>query len=205
MPPDVPATVRARVPDEVMGEPETEISPPVNVCATLVTDPTPATAQVPSPRQKVEADAPVPLLRFATGRFPVTPVVSGNAVQFVKTPEVGVPNAGVTNVGVFDMYVFRPENVPMIGVAAAWLMAPKKKLLSPKPLVTGVAVLKSKLLMVLRTPSWVAGRSYSDEQTTHNVIKDHTNSSISHDRKSAPHSKSCTTGTKVTRKSNCRN
>jgi hypothetical protein len=30
-PPDVPATVRARVPDPVMGEPETEISPPVNV------------------------------------------------------------------------------------------------------------------------------------------------------------------------------
>ena len=42
-PPDVPATVRAKVPAAVMGEPETEIKPPVNVCATLVTVPVPVT------------------------------------------------------------------------------------------------------------------------------------------------------------------
>ena len=36
---------------------------------------------------------------FATGRMPVTPVVSGNPVRFVATPLVGVPSAGVTNVG----------------------------------------------------------------------------------------------------------
>jgi hypothetical protein len=42
-PPDVPATVRAKVPDAVIGEPETEIKPPVNVCATLVTVPVPVT------------------------------------------------------------------------------------------------------------------------------------------------------------------
>jgi hypothetical protein len=29
-------------------------------------------AHVPSPRQKVEDDAPVPLFKFATGRLPVT-------------------------------------------------------------------------------------------------------------------------------------
>ena len=36
-PPDVPATVRARVPALVIGDPATEISPPVNDCATDVT------------------------------------------------------------------------------------------------------------------------------------------------------------------------
>jgi|ERR1035438_3987539 hypothetical protein len=40
MPPDVPATVSASVPLVVIGEPPTEIKPPVNDCATLVTVPT---------------------------------------------------------------------------------------------------------------------------------------------------------------------
>jgi hypothetical protein len=40
---------------------------------------------------------PVPPL--ATGRVPVTPVVIGNPVRLVATPEEGVPRAGVTNVG----------------------------------------------------------------------------------------------------------
>jgi hypothetical protein len=30
MPPDVPATVKAKVPDVVIGDPDTEINPPVN-------------------------------------------------------------------------------------------------------------------------------------------------------------------------------
>uniref|UniRef100_UPI004047681A hypothetical protein n=1 Tax=Algoriphagus sp. TaxID=1872435 RepID=UPI004047681A len=41
--------------------------------------------------------APVPPL--ATGRVPVTPVVSGNPVAFVKIPALGVPRFGVTKVG----------------------------------------------------------------------------------------------------------
>ena len=52
--------------------------PPPSVAR--VTD---GTAQIASPRQNVEVDAPVPLFRFATGRFPVTPVVSGKPVTFV--------------------------------------------------------------------------------------------------------------------------
>ena len=36
---------------------------------------------------------------LATGNVPVTPVVQGNPVKFVATPEVGVPNKGVTSVG----------------------------------------------------------------------------------------------------------
>ena len=34
-----------------------------------------------------------------TGNVPVTPVVSGNPVAFVRTPDAGVPSAGVTKVG----------------------------------------------------------------------------------------------------------
>ena len=36
---------------------------------------------------------------LATGRTPVTPVVSGRPVALVSTPELGVPSAGVTKVG----------------------------------------------------------------------------------------------------------
>ena len=36
---------------------------------------------------------------LATGRMPVTPVVSGSPVTLVITPEAGVPNAGVTKTG----------------------------------------------------------------------------------------------------------
>jgi hypothetical protein len=37
-----------------------------------IKSPPPGATQVPSPRQKVELDADVPELRFATGKFPVT-------------------------------------------------------------------------------------------------------------------------------------
>jgi hypothetical protein len=65
----------------------------------LETLPPPGAAHVPSPRQNVELDALVPLLRLATGRLPVTPVLRGRPVAFVSTPDAGVPNAGVVNVG----------------------------------------------------------------------------------------------------------
>jgi hypothetical protein len=42
---------------------------------------------VPSPRQKVELDADVPLLRFVTGKFPVTSADNDTA------PNVGAPEA----------------------------------------------------------------------------------------------------------------
>ena len=40
----MPATVKAKVPAVVIGEPDTEIMPPVNVCATEVTVPEPPDA-----------------------------------------------------------------------------------------------------------------------------------------------------------------
>src|SRR5215469_4518877 len=65
-----------------------------------VTFPEPAgVAQVPSPRQKVDDDAEVPLFRLVTGRLPVTPVERGRPVAFVRVAEVGVPRMGVTKVG----------------------------------------------------------------------------------------------------------
>ena len=49
----------------------------------------------------VEVDTPVP--PFSTGRVPVTPVVSGNPVRFVASPEAGVPKSGVTRVGLVSV------------------------------------------------------------------------------------------------------
>ena len=72
MPPEVPATVNASVPLVVIGEPETLIRPPVKLAPALVTVPLPAgVAHVPSPRQNVDDDAPVPLFRCVTPRLPV--------------------------------------------------------------------------------------------------------------------------------------
>ena len=44
-------------------------------------------------------DAEVPLFKFVTGKFPVTPVDNGNPVALVNVTDVGVPKIGVTSVG----------------------------------------------------------------------------------------------------------
>jgi hypothetical protein len=64
--------------------------------AKLADDGVPKKVATPVPKDVI----PVPPL--ATGKVPVTPVVSGRPVKLVATPEAGVPNAGVTNVGLFD-------------------------------------------------------------------------------------------------------
>jgi len=56
-------------------------------------DPPAGVAHAPSPRQKVVAEAEVPLFKLVTGRLPVTPVVSGKPVRLVAVPLDGVPNA----------------------------------------------------------------------------------------------------------------
>lgn len=73
--------------------------------------PPPGDAQVPSPRQNVDPEAPVPELRFATGRFPVTPVVNGKPVALVSTPALGVPRFGVTSTG--DVFITNVVPVPV--------------------------------------------------------------------------------------------
>jgi hypothetical protein len=56
------------------------------------TSPPPAgVAHAPSPRQKVEAEALVPLLRFVTGKFPVTPVARDTLVIVLVEPLIEAP------------------------------------------------------------------------------------------------------------------
>lgn len=78
----------------------------------IVTVPEPAgVAHVPSPRQKVAEDAPVPEFRLVGGRLPVTPVDKGSPVALARTAEVGVPSAGVVSVGAVSV---RPEIVVVV-------------------------------------------------------------------------------------------
>jgi hypothetical protein len=77
------------------------------------------------------AVSPVPPL--ATGRVPVTPVVSGKPVAFVSVPLDGVPRAGVTNVG---LVANTKEPVPVSSVTAANKFALEgvpKKVATPVP------------------------------------------------------------------------
>ena len=95
----------------------TGVVPPVEVILpvvpdTLVTPPPPLPlalivwlGQVPVmvtfvPCTNEGVDVPVPPL--ATGRIPVTPVVKGKPLAFVKVTDVGVPRTGVTSVGEID-------------------------------------------------------------------------------------------------------
>ena len=67
---------------------------------------TAVTALVPLPTSTafaVSVAAPVPPL--ATGNVPVTPVVRGNPVTLVITPDAGVPSAGVVIVGLASVAV----------------------------------------------------------------------------------------------------
>ena len=68
---------------------------PVPGVSVLLTKPEPVPISI-CPTLGVELK-PVPPL--ATERTPVTPVVKGNPVTLVRTPEIGVPSAGVTKVG----------------------------------------------------------------------------------------------------------
>jgi hypothetical protein len=72
-------------------------------------------------------------LRFVTGRLPVTPVVRGRPVAFVRTPEAGVPKAGVTSVG--DVANTRePEPVSSVTAAARFaLEGVAKNVATPVP------------------------------------------------------------------------
>ena len=101
MPPLVPATVSAKVPDVVIGDPATEISPPVNVSPTLVTVPVPVTVfHVGS--------APV----FAVRTWPVVPLaIVAGAVP--APPPMTTPWAAkaalVAQVDALEKYGIPPE------------------------------------------------------------------------------------------------
>jgi hypothetical protein len=86
-------------------------------------DPPAGVAHAPSPRQKVVAEAEVPLFRLVTGRLPVTPVVSGKPVKLVAVPLDGVPSAPLNNTTAPAEPVFTPRAVttpiPVVVVAGA--------------------------------------------------------------------------------------
>jgi hypothetical protein len=131
----------------VIGEPATEMMPPVNDWATLVTEPVPAAAQLPSPRQNVDAVAPVPLFKLVTGRLPVTPVVSGKPVALVRVPLAGVPRSGVTRVGLLDnttlpVPVLVTTPVPPLATAKvpAKVIAPAVAVFGVRPVVPALNV-----------------------------------------------------------------
>jgi hypothetical protein len=55
----------------------------------------------------------IPVPPLATGKVPVTPVVSGKPVALVRVADEGVPNAGVTSVGLLDRTLLPvPVDVP---------------------------------------------------------------------------------------------
>jgi len=99
-------------------------------------------AHVPSPRQKVVADALVPLFKLVTGRFPVTPVDNGKPVALVRVTEVGIPKIGVTSVGevertLFPLPVLVVTPVPPLATASvpASVTAPVVAVLGVSPVV----------------------------------------------------------------------
>jgi hypothetical protein len=59
---------------------------------------------------------------LATGNVPVTPVVNGNPVKFVATPDAGVPSAGVTSVGEVASTTFP---LPVVAVTASAPVPPE--------------------------------------------------------------------------------
>ena len=76
---------------------------------------TPLSAVAVAPRLiEVEPMVRFGLARFAFGKRPVTPVVSGNPVAFVRTAETGVPSAGVTKVGPVASTAFPEPVVPPV-------------------------------------------------------------------------------------------
>jgi hypothetical protein len=92
---------------------------PLNATTRLFTElPGPVTlpeplgdAHVPSPRQKVELEALVPLFKRVTGRLPVVPPLIGSPPQFVSVPLFGVPSAGVTSVRFVTTVTVPPSEI----------------------------------------------------------------------------------------------
>lgn len=103
-------------------------------------------AHVPSPRQNVELLALVPLFKFATGRLPVTPVVSDKPVAFVSVKLAGVPPAPLNNTGApalpvlmanaVAMPVPRPDTPVDIGSPVALVSVPLDGVPNAPPLTT---------------------------------------------------------------------
>ena len=121
MPPDVPATVKANVPDVVTGEPETLIKPPVKVCATLVTVPVP-----PDAVDAIEIPPAVLVIEM------LDPAVSVALVYPLPLPINKAPLAGVV---VTPVPPDATGKVPVVSaeVEVAYRAPPLVKLVRPVP------------------------------------------------------------------------
>ena len=102
-------------------------------------------AHVASPRQKVEAEADVPLFKLVTGKLPVTPVVNGKPVALVRVPLDGVPRAPLKVTKAPALPTFTPKAVttpvPVVVVAGA---AP-----APPPITRALAVSAAEVAQVV--------------------------------------------------------
>jgi hypothetical protein len=121
------------------------------VAATLVTVPVAVpdgVLQTPSPRQKVVALADVPLLRFVTGKLPVTfDAKLTNVVDVVPVPPFAIGNVPVTLVAKLTNVV---DVVPVPPLAIANVPA---TVTAPDVAVAGVKPVEPKSIVV--TPSAV--------------------------------------------------
>jgi hypothetical protein len=106
----VPENVTAKVPDVVIDEGDTAKNAGT-VIPTEVTVPVPdaGVAHVPSPRQNVVADAPVPLFKFDTGKLPDTWVDNPILPQLGATPTPPEISALPVATSAKDAQVFEPE------------------------------------------------------------------------------------------------
>jgi hypothetical protein len=118
----VPPFAAAKIPEKLM----LGVVPPEEAngedAVTLVIVPPEPVAEIVWLGQVPEIDTPEPATNagvavavppLAIGRIPVTPVVNGSPVAFVKVPDAGVPRAGVTSVGELDNTTF-PEPVEVV-------------------------------------------------------------------------------------------
>jgi len=91
------------------------------LCITCKTLPPPAAAQVPSPRQNVDALADVPEFRLETGRLPVTPLIKLRPVALFKLALVGVPILGVIRTG---EVIVMPVAIKLLVIAVNPILSP---------------------------------------------------------------------------------
>jgi len=98
---------RRRRPVEVIAPTAVVTNAVVAICVVLVPPVAVGASGVPvrvglaeSTTEPVPVDAVTPVPPLATGSVPVTPVVKGSPVVFVRVPEAGVPRIGAVKVGV---------------------------------------------------------------------------------------------------------
>jgi hypothetical protein len=107
------------------------------LAATLVTVPAPVgTAHVPSPRQKVPAEALVPEFRFPTGRFPLTSLARLTDATVLITPPVAFTQQLDVNLPIcFPCVLLNMAACPIVEVDVSEVTSPVPPPPPPDPSV----------------------------------------------------------------------